>query len=108
METPQNEQQAPPANWEYICVEITRKEGTELYMKVPKGWRPSGRDYKLLGRATKETVRDLDWDNHGWENDVEVEGYQSVEAKNAEQFKIFDALQILTNATIEKNENQRN
>ena len=85
------------ADWEYICVEVTRTESTDLYLKVPKGWRPTGRDYKMMGRAAKETTSDSDWDIYGWENDVEVQGHKPVDAKEAEQYRIFDALPLLPN-----------
>lgn len=85
------------ADWEYICVEVTRTESTDLYLKVPKGWRPSGRDYKLMGKAAKETTRDGDWDNYGWENEVDVQGHKPVDAKEAEQYLIFDARPHLPN-----------
>lgn len=83
------------ADWEYICVEVTRSESTDLYLKVPKGWRPSGRDYKMMGRAAKETTSDSDWDRYGWENDVEVQGHKPVDAKEAEQYRVFDARDLL-------------
>ena len=88
------------ADWEYICVEVTRTESTDLYLKVPKGWRPTGRDYKMMGRAAKETTSDSDWDIYGWENDVEVQGHKPVDAKEAEQYRIFDALPLLPNVRI--------
>ena len=90
------------ADWEYICVEVTRSESTDLYLKVPKGWRPSGRDYKLMGRAAKETTSDSDWDSYGWENDVEVQGHKPVDAKEAEQYQIFDVLPLLPNDQAER------
>lgn len=85
------------ADWEYICVEVSRSEITDLYLKVPKGWRPSGRDYKMMGRAAKETTSDSDWDNYGWENDVKVLGQKPVDATEAEQYQIFDARPLLPN-----------
>jgi hypothetical protein len=83
------------ADWEYICVEVTRTEITALYLKVPKDWRPSGKDYKMMGRAAKETTSDSDWDNYGWENDVELQGHKPVDAKEAEQYRVFDARDLL-------------
>jgi hypothetical protein len=85
------------ADWEYICVEVTRTESTDLYLKVPKGWRPSGRDYKLMGRAANATTRDGDWDKYGWENEVDVQGHKPVDAKEAEQYLTFDARPYLPN-----------
>jgi hypothetical protein len=88
------------ADWEYICVEVTRTESTDLYLKVPKVWRPARRDYKLMGRAAKETTRDGDWDNYGWENEVDVQGHKPVDAKEAEQYLTFDARPYLPNAEL--------
>jgi hypothetical protein len=51
----------------------------------------------MMGRAAKETTSDSDWDNYGWENDVEVQGHKPVDAKEAEQYRIFDALPLLPN-----------
>jgi hypothetical protein len=88
------------ADWEYIYVVVTRSESTDIYLKVPKGWRPSGRDRKIIGRAAKETTSNSDWDNYGWENDVEVQGHKPVDAKEAEQYRIFDALPLLPNVAL--------
>ena len=52
----------------------------------------------MMGRAAKETTSDSDWDSYGWENDVEVQGHKPVDAKEAEQYRIFDALPLLPNA----------
>ena len=89
------------ADWEYICVEVTRTESTDLYLKVPKCWRPTGRDYKLMGKAAKETTSDFDWDNYGWENELDVQGHKTVDAKEAEQYRIFDARPHLPNVQSE-------
>lgn len=76
--------------FEYLRLEIVRNESTDLYLKVPKGWRPKGKDYKLVGKAAKETVSDYDWDNYGRENNVEIQSCVSVEADEAELYTIFD------------------
>jgi hypothetical protein len=81
--------------YEYIQVQVIRSESTDLYLKVPKGWRPSGRNRKLLGVAAKETTSDFDWDNFGWENDIDVQGYKPVDAKEAELYKVFDVMPYL-------------
>jgi len=99
MDTITNEMEPLKINageWDYICVEVIRHESTDVYLKVPKGWRPSGRDYKLLGRAAKETTRDHDWDKYGWENAVEVNGFKVVEEQEARQYEVFNALHHLS------------
>lgn len=80
-----------PAEWEYICVEVSRSESTNIYLKVPKGWRPTGRDSKMMGRAAKETILESEWDNFGWEYDLEVQGHKPATEKEAEMFRFFDA-----------------
>ncbi len=76
--------------FEFLRVEVTRAQSTELYLKVPKGWRPKGRDYKLLGKAAKETTDRSDWDDYGWENSVEIQGCAVVEEKEATQFRLYE------------------
>lgn len=78
------------ADCEYICLDISRTESTEIYMAVPKGWKPTYKDNATIVKAAKET-HDFDWDKFGWENNVEVNGYRTVDASEAKQFGIFDA-----------------
>lgn len=103
-----SEETQPPASlsastsstdWEYIRVEVTRSQSTQLFMKVPKDWRPSGRayDYKLMGMAAKETTENYDWDDYGWEDTIEVQSYKPVDAKEAESYSIFDVRPHLPN-----------
>lgn len=80
---------------EYIKLEIARSEFTDIYLKVPKGWRPKGKDYKLIGQAAKQTTQDYDWDSDDWENDVEVLGCALSSQEEAEEFKVFDATGVI-------------
>lgn len=82
-------------DWEYIRVEVTRTESTSLYLKVPKGWRPSGIYRELMGHAAKETTTKADWDNSGWESSVEAQGHKLVDAEEAEQYQVFDLLPLM-------------
>lgn len=77
--------------YEYLCVEVTRSEGTEIYLKVPKGWVPSENDM-VLGRAAKETTTEDDWDKYGWAQAVEWQSHKPVSAEEANQFKVFDVI----------------
>ena len=79
-------------DFEYLCVEVTRTETTDIFLKVPKGWKPTGRDSKMLGRAAKETTEDSDWDNYRWEDTVEAQGHKAVDADEAELYKVYDAV----------------
>jgi len=73
--------------FEFLRVEVSRRESTEIYLKVPMGWRPKGRDYKILGKAAKETTSSCDWDkSYGWENDVEMQSCYVCSPEEANQF----------------------
>jgi len=79
---------------EYIKLEVARSETTDIYLKVPKGWRPKGKDYKLIGQAALQTTSDFDWEKYGWENDVEVLGCALSSQEEAGQFKVFDVMGV--------------
>jgi hypothetical protein len=83
---------AAEQEFEYLRVEVTRTSTTDLFLKVPKGWRPSGRDSKILGRAAKETTDDSDWDSWRWEDTVEAQGHAVVDADEAELYAVYDAV----------------
>lgn len=68
-----------------LRVGITRREGTELYIEAPKGWRPDEHPDVLVAAAKQ--VPDFDWDSYGWEKTIEVEGVQEIEA--ADGFPVY-------------------
>jgi hypothetical protein len=76
--------------FEFLRVEVTRTQSTELYLKVPNGWRPRGRDYKILGKAAKETTDRSDWDDYQWENTVEMQSCSVCQEKEATQFRLYE------------------
>ena len=76
---------------EYIRVEVSRKEYTELYIKVPKGWRPNFGHRGIITKAIAETRWYSDWDNEGWEDTVKVNWYEPVEKSKADRHGWFDA-----------------
>lgn len=84
-----------PTEYEYITVDVTRKQSAIVYLKVPVGWRPSGRDRALIGQAAVETCYDDDWDSYGWERDVDVDGHAPVEEKEAIRYQVFDVVEYL-------------
>lgn len=81
-------------DFKYLEVEVTRVEGTTLYLKVPWNFdvktlrRSSGN--KILIDACKETVGDYDWDDFGWEDTLEVQSVKSVEEKEATAYETFE------------------
>ena len=76
--------------FEFLRVEVTRAQGTELYMKVPKGWRPTGRNSRVLGKAAAETTGRSDWDDYGWEQTVEMQSYSVVNEKEARGYMLYE------------------
>jgi hypothetical protein len=81
--------------FEYIEVEVSRSEVTSVFLKVPKGWKPSGKDYKLIGRAAKETTEDSDWDKWLWEQNVDIIRCKPATEKDALSYSVFDATPYL-------------
>lgn len=97
MENPTEKTQAGPlcsgdlfGGFEFLRVEVTRAQGTELYMKVPKGWRPTGRNSRVLGKAAMETTERSDWDGYGWEQTVELQSCAVVAEKEARAYAIYE------------------
>jgi len=76
--------------FEFLRVEVTRAQGSQLYMKVPKGWRPTGRNSRVLGKAAKETTERSDWDDYGWEQTVEMQSCAVVDEKEARGYALYE------------------
>ena len=92
MKTPEENQS------EYLRVEITRTQATEIYLKVPKGWRPSPRSSQnIIIKAALETTSESDWRSYDWGDRVDVNGWEPVDEKEAKQFQIFDVIPHLDN-----------
>jgi hypothetical protein len=79
--------------FKYLEVEVTRTEGSTLYLKVPGNFDHTklrrDRD-KILVKACKETLDDYDWDNNGWELDLEVQSVKEVTEKIAGQYCMYE------------------
>jgi hypothetical protein len=84
-----------PQDFEYLKVEVTRTESTDLYLKVPKGWRPSWGYGKMMAKAAKETTTESDWDGHDLEQTIEIQGHGPVEAEEALDYSVFDVVEYL-------------
>ena len=75
---------------EYLKLEVTRTQSTEIYLMVPKAWRPTQKDRAMIGRAARITTYDSDWDTDWMEECVEFEGYKPVTEKEATKYELFD------------------
>lgn len=77
--------------YEYYKIETIKKSFTDVYIKVPTGRKIEFRDTVLVGRAAKKTINDYEWDDWGWENDVEINSIEKVTEEDAEIYSIYDA-----------------
>ncbi len=74
---------------EIIRVTISRSEETDIYLRVPKGWRPD-RNSNVIRSAALD-VPDYDWKKDSWQENIEVHGWKRNAEKEAEGFPVFDA-----------------
>lgn len=76
---------------DYYRVQVTKKSYTEVYIKVPKGVEVTFRDKNLIKEATVKTASKYDWDDYGWEEDLDVDGVVKVSEKEATSYVYYDA-----------------
>lgn len=88
----------PDQEFEYLKVEITRTESTDLYLKVPKGWRPTWKDRDMIVRATVDTISESEWDHFNWQDTIEDQGHGVCTAEEAETYAVFDVVDALAKA----------
>ncbi len=73
----------------FLEVEVTRQQGTTVYIEVPDDFDPvSARHHVKL--AAIHTVGRHEWDDDGWENTVELESVKVVTEE--EEYKVYKAI----------------
>lgn len=76
----------------YLKLEITRTEGTDIYVKVPDDFDHNAliraEHAGKIGRIAKETVMNGEWDNYGWEENIEVQSIKVVPESEATQYAV--------------------
>lgn len=77
--------------YDYYLVEVAKKSHTEVYIRVPKGEKVTFRDKKLIKDATVKTVKEYDWDDYRWEDDLEINGISLIDEEEAIEYKFHDA-----------------
>jgi hypothetical protein len=77
--------------YEYYEVEVTKKAYASVYIRVPKGVEITFRDSRVISAATIETVGDYDWDDYGWEGDLETGGIWKVSEDKVGGYDVYDA-----------------
>ena len=76
---------------DYYRVSVIKKSYTDVYIRVPKGEEITFRDRKLIKEATVKTTTDYDWDDFGWEDDLDVDEVEKVSEKEATQYTYYNA-----------------
>lgn len=79
---------------EYYRVTVAKKSYTEVYIKVPKGDKVEFKDRTLVKEATVKTVDKYDWEDYGWENDLEIEMIEHIDEKAAKGYDVYDAREL--------------
>ena len=92
---------------EYLKLEVTRTQSTEIYLMVPKGWRPTQKDRAMIGRAARITTYDYDWNNDPMEECVSVEGCKLI-AEAPRAFEVFDVAEHLAKSEAKNDSNPFN
>lgn len=76
----------------YLKVEVTRTESTELYIEVPDEFDGATIMHQSfqerIGKIAMETTDSMDWDNYGWEENIEVQSVKTVSKDEAEQYMV--------------------
>lgn len=76
----------------YLKLEVTKEAVTDLYVEVPDDFDDKtimrGVHRKELGQIARDTTDSFDWDEHGWEESLEVHGVAVVDEKEAKQFRV--------------------
>jgi len=81
----------PKPEFKYLEVEVTRTEGTTLYLKVPYDFDRKKLSGELLVEACNKTCySDFDWDNYGWEQTVECQSVKEVSEKDATAYEVYE------------------
>ena len=76
--------------YDYYKVEVTKKSYTDVYIKVPKGETVTFKDRKLIKEATVKTVTKYDWEEYGWEDDLDVDEVEKVSETEAIAYTCYD------------------
>ena len=73
----------------FLKVQVVKKSHTDVYIEVPDDFEP--RDImhhkyrEQIGKIAEETTQTYDWDEYGWEEDVDVEAASVVEESEAKE-----------------------
>lgn len=77
--------------YDYYKVDLVKKSYTEAYVKIPKGEKLKFQDVNLLIPEFIEDIHDYDWDDFGWEKDVDIHEISKVSEKEATIYPVYDA-----------------
>ena len=78
----------------FFKLEVIKKSVAQVYIEMPDDADPvKMMDYADAGKAALESTTSDDWDDRGWEEDVEVLSAMDVTEEEARQFDVFDGTQ---------------
>lgn len=86
----------PKPEFKYLEVEVSRQQNSFVILKVPYSFDPKTlrRGPKFLGRACEKTLMDSDWDDYGWQQDIECQGYKEISEKDATAYEVFEVTKL--------------
>lgn len=82
--------------YKYLEVTVIKKSYSTVFLKVKKDfvWNTVRNKCALLGKAAKETCDRFDWDDFGWEDDVEYNEIKLVDEQEALQYKVYEVKDV--------------
>jgi hypothetical protein len=80
----------PP--FKYIEVEVTRKQFSTVYLKVPQEFDTNSikRKGDILVQACKKTLGDFDWETPFMDDDVEWQSIKEVSEEEATAYQVYE------------------
>ena len=81
--------------FKYLEIEVTRLQSSIIYVRVPgdfdksKLHREHGKD-SIISKACQKTLSTYDWDDMGWEQDVECQSVKEVSEQVATAYEVYD------------------
>lgn len=80
------------SEFKYLEVEVTRTEGTTVFLKVPKdfNFKACANFTDILAAACDETVSASEWGDAGWRDTVEWQAIKEVPKEEAEQYVLYE------------------
>ena len=76
--------------FKYLAIEVTRSQGTTVFLKVPYSWNYTCINNQLLNDAIEKTIREYDWDAGNGRDNLDWQNIKEVSENEANQYNVFD------------------